>query len=139
MIYTEVHMSNQASHNYLPQYVGLSLQYVCKCFVSETGYMGGASNRFQSVLDISRGLRRKINLIFPTPPKNIGMIMCSVVQLWPAQLLCPWNFPDKNILVGGAISYSRGSSQPRARIPFLVFPALESGFFITSTTWGALA
>ena len=45
--------------------------------------MGGASNRFQSVLDISRGLRRKINLIFPTPPKNIGMIMCSVVQLCP--------------------------------------------------------
>ena len=30
--------------------------------------------------------------------------------LYPTRLLCPWNFPSKNIGVG---SFSRGSSQPR--------------------------
>ena len=32
--------------------------------------------------------------------------------LWPARLLCPWNFPGKN-LEWVAISFSRGSSRPR--------------------------
>ena len=48
-------------------------------------------------------------------------IVCSVPQacltlqphgLWPARLLCPWDFPLKNTGVG-SISSSRGSSQPR--------------------------
>ena len=34
--------------------------------------------------------------------------------LQPIRLLCPWNFPGK-ILEGVAISYSKGSSQPRDR------------------------
>jgi len=31
-------------------------------------------------------------------------------ELWPARVLCPWNFPAKNTGVG---CYSRGSSWPR--------------------------
>ena len=51
-----------------------------------------------------------------------SMHACSVVSdssrphgLQPTRLLCPWNFPGENTGGGSAISYSRGSSQPRDR------------------------
>ena len=47
------------------------------------------------------------------------------------------NFPGKNVLQWVAISFSRGSSQPRDRI-YLLSPALAGGFFTTSATWEAL-
>ena len=48
-----------------------------------------------------------------------GIQLCPVASdslrpraLQPIRLLCPWDFPGKDIGVG-AISFSRGSSQPR--------------------------
>ena len=45
------------------------------------------------------------------------MNACSVV-LYPARLLCPWNFPDKNTGVSchfllQRVFYVKGSSQPK--------------------------
>ena len=52
--------------------------------------------------------------------------------LWPAWLLCPWDFPAR-ILEWGAVSSSRGSCSPKD----LVSPALAGRFFPTSATWEA--
>ena len=38
--------------------------------------------------------------------------LCDPMECSPPRLLCPWNFPGKNIGVV-AIPFSRGSSQPR--------------------------
>ena len=51
---------------------------------------------------------------------------------WPVacRLLCPWDFPGKYIAVG-AISFSRGSSDPGIEPTSSVSPALAHGFFTT--------
>ena len=55
--------------------------------------------------------------------------------LYPARLLCPWDFPGKNTGMDCHAQSSRGSSQPRDRIHISVSPAPVGGFFITSSTW----
>ena len=51
---------------------------------------------------------------------GVGVLSCSVVsdslrlfELWPARLLCPWDFFQARILEWVTIFFSRGSSQPR--------------------------
>ena len=72
---------------------------------------------------------------------SLCMPSCSVVSdyLWPpglqpASLLCPWNFLGKK-MQWGAISYSRGSSQPKDWTHISCISALAGGFFTISTTW----
>ena len=65
---------------------------------------------------------------------------CMLSRVWifvtpwnyslPARLLCPWNFPG-NKMEWVAISFSRGSSQPRIEPRSLVSPALSGGFLTT--------
>ena len=67
------------------------------------------------------------------------MLSCSVVSdflqphgLWPARLLCPWDFPRKNTAAGCHVLLQR---------IFLTLieassPSLAGGFFTTSATWG---
>ena len=71
------------------------------------------------------------------------MLSCSVMsyslrphRLWPARLLCPWDFPSKNTGVGchfllQGIFPTQGSN-PR------LLP-LQHWSFATSATWEALA
>ena len=47
--------------------------------------------------------------------------------LYPARLLCPWDFPSKNTQEG-AILFSRGIPDPGIK---LGSPALAAGFFTT--------
>ena len=51
-------------------------------------------------------------------------------RLWPARLLCPWNFPDKNTGVGNHFLDGRGSSGPEVKS---VSPALAGRFFTTES------
>ena len=56
-------------------------------------------------------------------------------ELQPTRLLCPWDFPGKHTGVG-AISSSRGSSQPRDwTCVSCIFCKGRLGFFTTSATW----
>ena len=70
-------------------------------------------------------------------------LFCSALRhslqpqgLYPARRLWLWSFPGKNPGMV-AISYPRGSSQPRDRTHISYSPALTGRFFITSTTWEA--
>ena len=47
-------------------------------------------------------------------------------RLWPARLLCPWNFPGKNTGVGSHFPDGRGASRPEVES---VSPALAGRFF----------
>ena len=53
-------------------------------------------------------------------------------ELYPARLLCPWDFPGKNTGVA-AISYSRGSSRPR---DLTGVSCVLAGEFFTTVPWG---
>ena len=74
----------------------------------------------------------------PTPSSKMGFLNLFVIVqslnhvqllqphgLQPSRLLCPWDFPGKNTRVV-AISFSRGSSQPRDQNRV---SCLASGFF----------
>ena len=69
------------------------------------------------------------------------VLSCSVVSdslqphgLYPAKLLCPWDFPGKNTGVSH-ISFSGGSSQPRDRIHV---SCIVSWILYHYATWEAL-
>ena len=55
------------------------------------------------------------------------------LELLPARLPCPWNFPGKNARVV-AISYTREPPYPETELTSLVSPALAGRFF-TTVTW----
>ena len=44
---------------------------------------------------------------------QLCLTLCNPYGLKPARLLCPWDFPGKEILEWVAFSYCKGSSQPR--------------------------
>ena len=57
------------------------------------------------------------------------------LELQPAKLLCPWDFPDKNTAV--VCLYSPPGDLPNLGIEpaSLMSPTLADKFFTTSTTW----
>ena len=55
----------------------------------------------------------------------------------PANLLCPWDSPSKNIGMGSHALPQGALPSPRNKPVSLMSPALAGGFFITSTTWEA--
>ena len=56
--------------------------------------------------------------------------------LWPARLLCPWDFPGQRYWRG--LPFLPGDLPDSGIKPeCLLSPALAGGFFITSTTWEA--
>ena len=64
--------------------------------------------------------------------------MSDSLQLWPARLLCPWNFPGKNTGVGyhwSGLPFPSPGDLPDPGIKS-ASPALAGGFF---TTVGALS
>ena len=69
---------------------------------------------------------------------HTGSVMSDSLWLEPARLLCPWNFPGKNIGAGCCSLLQGNPPDPGIKPVFLMSPALASGFFTTSTTCKAL-
>ena len=71
---------------------------------------------------------------------NVHVLSCvwffASHGLYPASLLCPWDFPGKNIGVG-CHALLQGVFLTQGLNPRLSSPALAGRFFTTSITWEA--